>query len=563
MRIGRGSIAPYVFWPALVLIGGFVLFAAIAPETAGEAIGGVQSGIIDSLGWYYVLLIAAFVVFCLWVGASRFGDIRLGRDDQAPEFGLRSWFAMLFSAGMGIGLVFWGVAEPLNHFVAPRPGFEGDTEASAAQAITQTYLHWGVHAWAIYVVVGLAVGYAVHRRGRPVSIRWAVEPLLGDRVKGRLGDLIDVVAVVGTVFGVATSLGFGVAQIAAGFEFTGIADSTTALQVGLVVGITAVATMSVVTGLGRGIKWLSNVNMGLAVAILLAVLVLGPTIFLLREFVQSFGDYFANVVRLTFNVSAFRGEEGEAFQAAWTTFYWGWWISWAPFVGVFIARISRGRTIREFVTGVLVVPTLVSFLWFSVMGGTALYREIFGGGGLVGEDGTVGTEAALFGMLDGLPGGSVIVGVAILLIVTFFVTSSDSGSLVVDMLASGGDPDPPVWSRVLWAVLEGAVAAVLLVVGAASGANALSALQTASIITALPFSLVMILMMVSLVKVLRHEHSTMLRRRQLRELEHLTERVSENLADTAATSGSSGNGTGTRSPASAPAAAGDRRASRG
>ena len=525
-RSRTSSLAPYVFYPSMAIIVAFVLFALILPETASTAISAVQTGIVDTLGWYYVLLIAGFVVFSLWMGVSRFGDIRLGKDDEEAEFPLKSWFSMLFAAGMGIGLVFWGVAEPLNHFVAPRPGFEGGEIAAARGALTQTYVHWGVHAWAIYVVAGLAVAYAVHRKGRPVSIRWALEPLLGDRVKGRLGDVIDITAVVGTVFGVATSLGFGVAQIAAGFDFAGWVDGgsgSVALQLILIAVITAIATVSVVSGVGRGIKWLSNFNMGLAAFVLLFVLVMGPTVFLLREFVQSFGDYLTNVLRLTFDVSAWRGPEGEAWQAAWTTFYWGWWISWAPFVGVFIARISRGRTVREFVAGVLLVPTLITFLWFAVLGGSALYREIFAGGGLVGPDGTVGTESSLFTLLEALPGGSILVGLAILLIVTFFVTSSDSGSLVVDMLASGGNIDPPKWSRVMWAVLEGAVAAALLTVGA----GGLGALQTAAIITALPFSLVMIGMAVATARAFHAEHQAMLRREARQRMERVTDTVTD------------------------------------
>lgn len=531
-RLAGSSIAPLVFWPSIAIIAGFALFAVVAPDAASAGIGAVQSGIIDSLGWYYVLLIAGFVAFSLWMLFSRYGDIRLGRDDEEPEFGMKSWFAMLFSAGMGIGLVFWGVAEPLNHFASPRPGFAGGEVEAARQAMTQTYVHWGVHAWAIYVVAGLAIAYAVHRKGRPVSIRWALEPLLGSRVRGRLGDVIDVTAVVGTLFGVATSLGFGVAQIAAGLDFVGLVGGgagSVVLQVVLIAVITAIATLSVVSGVGKGIKWLSNVNMGVAGAVLLFVLVAGPTVFLLREFVQNFGDYFTNVLRLTFDVSAYRGAEGEAWQAGWTTFYWGWWTSWAPFVGVFIARISRGRTVREFVAGVLIVPTLLTFLWFSVLGGTALHRELFGGGGLVGEDGTVGTESALFGMLDALPGGAVVIGLALLLIVTFFVTSSDSGSLVVDMLASGGNIDPPRWSRVLWAVLEGAVAAALLLVGG----GGLGALQTAAIVTALPFSVVMVAMAVATVQALHREHQAWLRREHALHLEAVTEHVTTQLAEPA------------------------------
>ncbi len=533
---GKGTFgshfpAPWVFWPSMGLIVVFVLFAVITPDAAADAISAVQKGIIGTLGWYYVLLIAAFVVFALWMGFSRFGDIRLGRDDdEEAEFRLGSWFAMLFSAGMGIGLVFWGVAEPLNHFAAPRPGFEGGEIETARQAMTQTYLHWGFHAWAIYVVAGLAIAYTVHRKGRPVSIRWALEPLLGDRVKGRLGDVIDITAVVGTVFGVATSLGFGVAQIAAGLDFTGVVDGgsgSIGLQLLLIAAITGIATASVVSGVGRGIKWLSNVNMGLAAIVLLFVLIAGPTLFMLREFVQNFGDYFTNVLMLTFDVSAYRGEEGETWQAAWTTFYWGWWISWAPFVGVFIARISRGRTVREFVLGVLLVPTLVTFLWFSVLGGNALYRELFGSGGLVGEDGKVGTESSLFTMLDGLPGGGLVIGLSILLIVTFFVTSSDSGSLVVDMLASGGDIDPPKWSRVMWAILEGAVAAALLTVGA----GGLGALQTAAIITALPFSLVMIGMAVATTRAFRGEMRDLERSERREHLASVTDHVTAHLDD--------------------------------
>lgn len=509
----RLGIAPWVFWPALAVVVTFVLFTLVFTDAATQAFSWVQSQIVGGIGWYYVLLIAAFVIFSIWVGAGRFGSIKLGKDDDEPEFRLPVWFAMLFATGMGIGLVFWGVAEPLNHYANPRPSVSGSPESLAQQAITQSYIHWGVHAWAIYVVAGLGIAYAVHRKGRPVSIRWALEPLLGDRVKGGLGHAIDVVAVVGTIFGVATSLGLGVSQIGAGFEFLGwFTASNTALVI-LIAVITAIATVSVVSGLDKGIKILSNANMVLAAVVLVAVLVAGPTLFLLRDFVQSLGLYLQNVLRLTFDVSAFQGEEGQAWQAGWTTYYWGWWMSWAPFVGVFIARISRGRTVREFVAGVLLVPTIVTFLWFAVLGGTALYAEVFGGGGYVGADGTVDTNTTLFTLLSGIPGGVIWVVAGILLITIFFVTSSDSGSLVVDMLASGGDPNPPTWSRVLFAVLEGFVAVALLL----AGAGTLTALQTASIITALPFSFVLIGIMLSLARAFKGEIE--LRRRLMRQVE--------------------------------------------
>lgn len=497
------SVAPAVFYPAAGIIVVFVAAALVFPDGVSTLIGDIQGFVINDLGWYYVLLIATFVAFSLYAAFSRWGSITLGPPDEPPEFSLRSWFAMLFSAGMGIGLVFWGVAEPLNHFAAPKPGVEGSPADIADFALTQTFLHWGIHAWAIYVIVGLAIAYAVHRKNRPVSIRWALEGLIGkERAAGRLGDVIDVIAIVGTLFGVATSLGFGVVQLSAGFGFLDIFPDSKGTQIIAVAAITALATVSVVTGLDKGIQWLSNANMVLAGIVLLFVLIAGPTVFLMREFVAAIGEYLAGVVRLTFDTTALQGEEGAAWQASWTTFYWGWWISWAPFVGVFIARISRGRTIREFVVGVLMVPTVVTFLWFSVLGGTAIWRELFGGGGLIADDGTVSTNESLFAMLEGLPGGGIVSLVALALIVTFFVTSSDSGSLVVDMLASGGDPNPPTWSRVFWAVAEGAVAMALLVVGSDA---ALGALQSTAIAIALPFSFVMIAMMIALVRSLNAE----------------------------------------------------------
>jgi choline/glycine/proline betaine transport protein len=513
---GRGGMAPAVYWPALAVIVTVSGLAIAFPERAESAVAAVQASVIGAFGWYYVLLVAGFVAFALWVGLGRWGDIRLGADDDVPEFGLRPWFSMLFAAGMGIGLVFWGVAEPLSHFSSPKPGTTGTPESLAQTAMAQTYLHWGIHAWAIYVVVGLALAYAIHRRGRPVSIRWALEPLLGDRVRGRLGDVIDVTAVVGTMFGVATSLGLGVLQIAAGLDHIGVLDSTTTVQVVIIV---------VVSGLDRGLKWLSNLNMLIAAVLLACILLLGPTLFLLREFVQSIGVYLANLLPMTFNVSAFTGEAGQAWQAGWTTFYWGWWISWAPFVGVFIARISRGRTVREFVGGVLLVPTLITFLWFSVLGGTALYRELFGEGGLVSDEGVVVPENALFDLLAGLPGYSLLSVVAIVLITLFFVTSSDSGSLVVAMLTSGGNPAPRIGIRVTWAVLSGVLAIALLVAGG------LGALQTAAILIALPFSVVMIGMVVATARALHGEHEAFLRaeRRVLRG--RLTEHVSAEVAE--------------------------------
>ncbi|OLT15839.1 choline transporter [Serinicoccus sp. CUA-874] len=498
------GLAPRVFYPAVAIVVGFVLAAVVFPASMNSALQAANEYIVNTVGWYYVLLSFLFVVFSIWLAISRYGDIKLGKDDDAPDFSYGSWFAMLFSAGMGIGLMFWGVAEPLNHFAGPPPGTaEGSSQADMAiTAMSRTFLHWGLHAWAIYIIVGLGVAYAVHRRKLPVSIRFALRPLLGDRADGWIGDVIDVVAIVGTLFGVATSLGFGVAQVSAGLEFVGVVDGSSALlQVLLIAGITVVATASVVSGVDKGIKWLSNINLSLAGLLLIFVLVAGPTLFLLNDMVQSIGYYLQNFFSMSFSTFAYQ-EEGPEWLGSWTTYYWGWWISWSPFVGIFIARISKGRTVREFITGVLLVPTLLTMAWFVIMGGTALHRQIFGDGSLVGEDGSVSTNEALFQMLDGLPGGPFLAGLAIVMIVIFFVTSSDSGSFVVDMIANGGNPNPPVWSRVMWAVLEGAIAAVLIVAGAVAGVEGggLASLQTMAIITAAPFTLVMIGICISLVK---------------------------------------------------------------
>ncbi|MGC5167269.1 BCCT family transporter [Luteimicrobium sp. DT211] len=512
-----------VFLPAAAVVLVFVVVTLAFPDAMTSAMATLQRDVSGAFGWYYILLVAVFVAFAVWMGVSRYGNIVLGRDGDEPDFSMPVWFAMLFATGMGIGLVYWGVAEPLSLYISPEPGVTGSDATLAKASISLSYLHWGIHAWAIYVVVGLALAYSIHRKGRPVSIRWALEPLLGDRVRGRWGDVVDVVAIVGTVFGVATSLGFGVLQIGAGLEFTGIAHSTTTLQMVLIAFITGIATLSVVSGVGKGIKWLSNANMAAAGFLMIVVLVLGPTLFLLQNFVESIGYYLSNFLRMTFDNTAFQGQEGRDWQASWTTFYWGWWMSWAPFVGVFIARISKGRTVRQFVMGTLFVPTIVTFLWFAVMGGSALYRQIFTSDPIVAKGGSVDTDTALFDLIGKLPGGSVWVGLAIVLVAMFFVTSSDSGSLVVDMLASGGNPDPPTWSRVFWAVAQGLVAAALLVAGG------LSALQTAAILIALPFSFIMAGMVVATVRALRDEHDAMVAVERSLARARLAERVTSDV----------------------------------
>lgn len=479
-------------------------FALLLPGTFNSVISTINSKVVSSIGWYYVLVVTAFVGFALVVAGSRLGEIRLGRDDEEPEYGLLSWFAMLFAAGMGIGLVFWGAAEPLTFFASeggiPPNAAHLEDGARAQRAIGQTLLHWGLHAWAIYVVVGLAIAYAVHRRRRPISIRWALEPVLGKHTDTWVGDLIDIIAIVGTLFGIATSLGFGVNQIAAGLQHLGVLPDSTGVKITIVLAVTALATISAASGVDKGIKLLSNLNLSLAALLLVTVLVLGPTLFLLRDLVSNIGYYLQNLLQLSFQTMPFMGDAGADWVSGWTTNYWGWWISWSPFVGVFIARISRGRTVRQFIMGVLLVPTLVTILWFTVMGGTALYKSLFEKVSFTGEDGSVDANTALFDVFAHLPLGSVLSGIAILLVTIFFITSADSGAFVMDMIAHRGDTNPPRLTRIFWASASGVIAAALLWAGASSAdPNAgMSGLQALALLSALPFSVVMIGMCVSL-----------------------------------------------------------------
>ncbi|MDJ0335911.1 BCCT family transporter [Salinibacterium sp. G-O1] len=507
----------WVFWPAAAIVTVFVAFALLAPGAAESLFLTIQSQIVNTFNWYYVLISAFFVAFSLFLGFSRFGNIKLGKDDDKPEFSLLAWFSLLFAAGMGIGLVFYGVSEPLSHFANPRPGVSGTPAQLAQAALSQTYLHWGVHAWSIYVVVGLALAYAIHRRQRPISIRWALEPLLGKKVQGGWGNTIDVVALVGTLFGVATSLGLGVLQISAGLDAANLVEPSRGSQVAIIVVISFFVLLSVLSGLTKGMKWLSSINLILAGLLVLYLVAFGPTTFLLREFVQSIGAYIQNFVTLSFNVNAFTGVEGESWQASWTSFYWGWWISWAPFVGIFIARISKGRTVRQFVAGVILVPTLIGILWFSVLGGTALAIELSGEGTLVAADGSINFAGALFDMLNYVPGTPVLTVGVLLLITIFFVTSSDSGALVMGMIATGGQVNPKKRVRTFFTLITAALAISLLLSGG------LLALQTAAIIIALPFSVVMLLICWSTVIAFGRERRAYDRARRAQLVDHIGE----------------------------------------
>ncbi len=483
-----------VFFTSAGLIFVFAVYAVLFSSTAEAQFQALLAAVSSTFGWFYVSSVAFFLVFAVLIALSPFGHIKLGRDDSEPDYSYTSWFAMLFSAGMGIGLLFFGVAEPITHYANPPTG-EGETYSAARAAMVTTFFHWGIHAWAIYIIVGMSLAYFAFRHDLPLTIRSALYPLLGERIHGPIGHTVDIVAVLGTLFGVATSLGLGVAQVNAGLGHLFDLPVNTGVQIVLIAAITTAATVSVVMGLDGGIKRLSQLNLLLAVLLLVFVLAAGPTIFVLNTLAQNFGAYLSSVVSQTFRLYAY---EPNDWIGGWTLFYWGWWISWSPFVGMFIARISHGRTIREFVLGVMFVPTGFTFLWLTVFGSTALYAEL---NGLADLTGAVSNNlpVAVFIMLETLPLEAISSLLAITLVVTFFVTSSDSGSLVIDMITSGGDPEPPVWQRVFWAVTEGVVASVLLLAGG------LVALQAATITMALPFCTVLLIICAGLYKALSND----------------------------------------------------------
>lgn len=477
------DIHPWVFFGGggIIIIG--VILTLLAGEAANNVFSLIQGYIADYTGWFFVFVMNVVLVFCIILLFTDFADFRIGGEDAEPEFSTIGWFAMLFSAGMGIGILFYGVAEPMFHYVA-NPLSEPGTAESAQKALQLTFLHWGLHPWGVYALVGLALAFFGFSEGLPLSIRNIFYPLLGDKINGWIGNVIDILATVATLYGVATSLGLGVQQVNAGLSHLFDIPQNTTVQVILITLITIIATWSVVRGLDSGIKFLSEVNIFFAAALMIFVLVLGPTLFIFNGFIENVGNYIQNLPSLsTWNETY----EASDWQNGWTVFYWGWWIAWSPFVGMFIARVSYGRTIREYLLGALLVPSCVTFFWMTVFGNSAIFVEMFGSGGLakaVQEN----IPVSLFVFLENFPLSTVTSLLAVFVIITFFVTSSDSGSMVIDIITAGGNPDPPRPQRLFWAIIEGVVAAVLLMGGG------LVALQTASIITGLPFAMVILVM---------------------------------------------------------------------
>ena len=491
----KSQLNQKVFVSASSIIIALIIYTAALPEQAQSLFSFIQAGIVDNGSWFYVLTVAFIFFFVIFLGLSRYGDIRLGPDHATPDYSMLTWLSMLFAAGMGIGLMFFGVAEPLMHYLSP-PTAETGTVEAVQEAMKMTFFHWGLHAWAIYAIVALVLAYFSYRHNLPLTLRSALYPLIGDRIYQWPGHLVDVFAVVSTVFGVATSLGLGASQVNAGFGYLFGIDVSVTNQIIIMCAIVGLAVISVATGLDKGIKILSETNMVLAVILLLLIFVLGPTVFLLQAYLQNIGDYIADIVHNTFNLFAYKKTD---WIGGWTIFYWGWWLAWAPFVGLFIARISRGRTIREFIVGVMLIPTVFTLFWMTIFGNSAI--DLVHNQGVVelGEMVSNDSSVALFVFLENFPLSTVLSFFSVLMIVIFFVTSCDSGAMVVDMLCSHGSNNTPLWQRVYWAVGIGIVAAILLLAGG------LNALQTMTIASALPFAIVLLLAIVGLIKALRVE----------------------------------------------------------
>lgn len=484
-----------VFITSSALIVCLLIFAAAMPNAADALFKTIQTNIVSNGSWFYVLVVAIVLLFVVYLGVSRYGEIKLGPDHATPEFSFITWLSMLFAAGMGIGLMFFGVSEPLMHFLAP-PTADAQTIDAAREAMKTTFFHWGVHAWAIYAVVALILGYFAYRQNLPLTLRSALYPLIGDRIYGWPGHIVDIFAVTSTVFGVSTSLGLGASQVNAGLNYLFGLPSSTFVQICIMAGVVGLAVVSVSTGLEKGVRRLSETNMVLAVVLLVIVLVLGPTVFLLQAYMQNTGAYLSDIVRNTFNLFAY---EKTDWIGGWTIFYWGWWLAWAPFVGLFIARISYGRTIREFVVGVLLIPSAFTLFWMTVFGNSAIDQVLVHGNNILANMVNEDTAVALFVFLEHFPFSSILNFIAVIMVIVFFVTSCDSGAMVVDMLCSHGRNDTPLWQRVYWAIGVGVVSAVLLYAGG------LGALQTMTIAAALPFALVLLIAIMGLLKALRIE----------------------------------------------------------
>lgn len=482
-----------VFIYSAIVVAIVVLIGAIWPTQFGDVTNEIKLWITDKLGWYYLILTTIIVFFCVFLMFSPIGKLKLGKPNDKPEFNTISWFAMLFSAGMGIGLVFYGAAEPMAHFAAP-PTAEPETKAAYTEALRSTFFHWGFHAWAIYGVVALALAYAQFRKGEPGLISRTLRPMLGNKVEGPIGTIIDVLAVFATVVGVAVSLGMGALQINGGLNYLFDVPNNIWVQGIIITIVTILFLISAWSGLSKGIQYLSNLNISLGLLLMIIVLIIGPTVLILNMMTSSTGSLLNSFLANSFDTAAQNPQKRE-WMSSWTLYYWGWWLSWSPFVGIFIARVSKGRSIREFIGGVLLVPAIVSFIWFSVFGVLGIETgkkdsKLF----------EMSAETQLFGVFNDLPFGIVLSLIALVLIGSFFITSADSATFVLGMQTSFGSLEPTNFVKVTWGIAQSLIAFVLLFAGGGDGAEALNAIQSAAIISALPFSFVVIMMMISFYK---------------------------------------------------------------
>ncbi|NEU29521.1 BCCT family transporter [bacterium LRH843] len=494
-----------VFTISVAITLAFIFWGVIAPSNLAAVTGTIQSFITHELGWFYLLAATGFLIFSIYLIFSPYGNIKLGKQEDKPDYDYLTWFAFLFTAGMGIGLVFWGVAEPIYHYFDPATSVP-ETDQAAGEAMRYSIFHWGLHPWAIYSVVALALAYSKFRKNSTGMMSAVLQPLLGDRTNGWIGSSINVLVVFATVFGVATSLGFGAAQISAGLSYLtpGLQSiNSTFLQLLVIIIVTVLFMISAQTGLDKGIRILSKFNVYLAIILMFFVLLLGPTSYIMGVFTQGIGSYFQNIIGMSFRLDIYNPEA--TWVEGWTIFYWAWWISWAPFVGSFIARVSKGRTIREFVIGVLTVPAIFGALWFSVFGGTGMYMQREGIVDIMTSMTNSGMEVALFLILEQFPFSLILSIVTVFLIASFFITSADSATVVLGMQSTNGDLNPSNSVKFIWGLIISSTAAVLL-----STEQGLGALQTAAIIAALPFTFIMIMMIISLMKSLRAEKPTLL-----------------------------------------------------
>ena len=481
----RTTFAPKVVLPALLVLGILLVFCGFYPQRAERFFSGAQGWVVGHFDWFYTVVVTVFLVFLVLIASSRYGDIRLGADDAVPDFSFVSWTAMLFAAGMGIGLMYFGVGEPLQHFLKP-PTQIGGTPAAAREAMQSTFFHWGFHAWAVYGAMGLVLAYFGFRYNLPLTMRSGLYPLLKERINGPIGDAVDAFALVGTIAGIATTLGYGALQLSAGLgSLTSWDTGSTGFRIAIIAIVVGLAGISAVTGLDKGVRRLSELNLSLSFILLGFVLMAGPTVFLFQALSENIGNYLSQLVNMSLRTFAYEPTQEAGWFGGWTILYWAWWISWSPFVGMFIARISRGRTIRQFVVGVLLVPTAFNLVWMTVFGNGAIWIDTHVANGALAQ--TVGNvDALLFRFFDYLPFTSAVSWLAIVLIAVFFVTSADSGAFVVDSIASRGNPRSPVWQRLFWAAVLGVTAVVLLLAGG------LKALQAMTLVAALPVAVIML-----------------------------------------------------------------------